>query len=154
LLTTSIADTSGTIHGASVWLNKGDIINWLGELVATDGSGMTHAAYGIYDSNFDLVAQTPDSPGAFETAKANSWVTLSLTSPYTVPASGLYYLVDLLAGSTMPKIGIVANNTILAGANVLPGGVARAVKDNGSFSDLPATLVNTGSQLTRCVLAG
>ena len=154
LVTTSVTDTSGTIHGASVWLNKGDIVNWLSELVVTQGSGMTHAGYAIYDSNFNLVAQTADSPSAFQTATADSWVTLPLTSSYTVPSSGLYYLVDLLAGSTMPKIGIVANNAILAGANVLPGGVARGVKDNANLSAFPATLANTGSQLTRCMLAG
>ena len=154
LITTSVADTSGTLHGASVWLNQGDTIDWLAELVTADGSGMTHAGYAIYDSSFDLVAQTPDAPNAFETATADSWVKLSLSSTYHAPASGLYYLVDLLAGSTMPKIGIIANNGILAGANTLPGGVPRSIKDNASFSTFPSTLTNTGSQLTRCILAG
>ena len=103
LISTSITDSSGSIHGAAVWLNQGDTINWLAELVVTDGSGMTHGAFAIYDDDLDLVAQTTDSPSAFQTAPADSWVKLSLTDPYTAPKSDLYYVVDLLAGSTIPK---------------------------------------------------
>jgi Collagen triple helix repeat (20 copies) len=154
LITSGSADTSGTIHGSSVYLTKGDSIDWLAELVTADGADMSHGAYAIYDSNFDLVAQTADNGNAFATAKADSWVELPLTDTYTVPSSGLYYFVDLLAGSTMPKIGMVGNNSLLAGANVLPDGVARGIKDNATFSSFPSTLTNTGSQLTRCIIAG
>jgi hypothetical protein len=155
LITTSIADSSGSIHGAAVWLNQGDTINWLAELLVTDGSAMTHGAFAIYDDDFRLVAQTSDSPEAFQTAATDSWVKLSLTDPYTAPKSDLYYFVDLLAGSTIPKIGIVASNSsVLPGANLLPAGRPRGVGGGTGFSAFPATLVNKGSGLTRCILAG
>jgi hypothetical protein len=155
LISTSIADSSGSIHGAAVWLNQGDIINWLAELVVADGSGMTHGAFAIYDSNLNLVAETNDSPSAFQTAPADSWVQLSLTDPYTAPTGGLYYFVDLLAGSTIPKIGIVASNTsVLSGANLLPTGNPRGIGGGTGFSAFPSSLVNKGSGLTRCILAG
>jgi hypothetical protein len=81
-------------------------------------------------------------------------VTLSLTSPYTPPASGLYYLVDLLAGTTPPTIGVVESNSAMPGANVLPTGIARGVRGGDGFSAFPATLTNTNPGETRCILAG
>jgi hypothetical protein len=154
LISTTRVNTSGTIHGGSVWLEQGDTINWLAELVTGDGSGMTHGGYAIYDANLNLVAQTADTPGAFQTAPADTWVQLPLTSPYSVPASGLYYLVDLFAGSTMPTVGVVAYNAALPGRNVLPGGIARAVRGGSGLSAFPSTLTNTGTDETRCILAG
>src|SRR5207248_8775051 len=72
LMSTSIVDSSGSIHGAAVWLNQGDTINWLAELVVADGAGMTHGAFAIYDDDLELQAQTDDSPAAFQTATARS----------------------------------------------------------------------------------
>ena len=62
LISTSIADSSGSIHGGSVWLSRGSRIVWLAELVASGGSGITHGAYAIYDSHLHLVARTADHP--------------------------------------------------------------------------------------------
>jgi Collagen triple helix repeat (20 copies) len=155
LVSSSITDSSGSMHGAAVWLNKGDTIDWLAELVVADGAGMTHGGFAIYDEDLQLVAQTDDSPSAFQTASADSWVKLSLTSPYSAPASGLYYFVDLLAGSTIPKIGIVTSNaSVLTGANLLPSGKPRGVGSGTGFSSFPSTLTNKGSGLTRCIVAG
>ena len=155
LVSTSVTDSSGSIHGAAVWLNKGDTIGWLAELVAADGSGMTHGAFAIYNADLNLVAKTSDTPSEFQTAAADSWVKLPLTSSYTAPTSGLYYFVDLLAGSTIPKIGIVASNaSILTGANALPSGVPREIGGGTGFSAFPSTLTNKGSGLTRCIVAG
>jgi Collagen triple helix repeat (20 copies) len=155
LMNTSVIDSSGSIHGAAVWLNKGDTINWLAELVVADGSGMTHGAFAIYDGSLSLVAQTDDDPTDFQNAPADSWVKLSLTKPYSAPATGLYYLVDLLAGSTIPKIGIVASSaSILPGANLLPTGVPRGIGGGTGFSSFPSSLTNTGSGLARCIVAG
>jgi hypothetical protein len=151
----SVVDTSGSIHGASVWLDRGDRVSWLAELVVAHGSGMKHGAFAIYDASLHLVARTVDNPSAFQTAKAHSWVKLSLTSRYTVPASGRYYFVDLLAGSTLPRIGIVARSaSVLSGANVLPTGAPRGISAGHGFSAFPSRLVNKGTGLGRCVLAG
>jgi hypothetical protein len=154
LISTTRTPSSGSAHGGSVWLNQGDTINWLAELVTANGSGLTHGAFAIYDSNLDLVAQTADHPNAFATVPADSWVQLSLTSPYTVPASGLYYFVDLLAGTTNPTVGVVAYNSALAGRNILPNGVPRAVRGGAGLSAFPSTLTNTGTDETRCIIAG
>lgn len=155
LVAASVVDSSGSIHGGSVWLHKGDKISWLAELVAAHGSGMTHAAFAIYDANLHLVAQTADKPSAFQTAGTDSWVKLSLTSRYMVPVSGRYYLVDLLAGSNLPRVGVVARSaSVLAGASVLPTGIPRGISAGSALSAFPSTLTDKGSGLSRCILAG
>lgn len=154
LISTTRTPSSGSAHGGSVWLNQGETINWLAELITANGSGLSHGAFAIYDSNLHLVAQTADNPNAFATAPADSWVELSLISPYTVPASGLYYFVDLLAGTTNPTVGVVGYNSALAGRNILPNGVPRAVRGGSGLSAFPSTLTNTGTDETRCIIAG
>jgi len=155
LASESVVDTSGSIHGASAWLDKGDRISWLAELVVAHGTAMKHGAFAIYDASLHLVARTGDNPSAFQAAPAHSWVKLPLTSPYTVPASGRYYFVDLLAGSTLPKIGIVARSaSVLIGANGLPSGVPRGISAGHGFSAFPSRLTNKGTGLARCILAG
>jgi hypothetical protein len=154
LISTTRQDASGAIHGGSVWLNQGDTINWLAELLTVDGAGMTHAGYAIYDSQLNLVAQTADSPSAFQTARADSWVRLSLTSPFTAPTSGIYYFVDLLAGATPPTIGVVESNSAMPGANMLPTGIPRGVRGGDGFSAFPTVITDTNPGETRCILAG
>jgi hypothetical protein len=154
LLSAGVADSSGSIHGGSVWLNQGQKITWLAEFVLTHGGGMTHAAYAIYDERLHLVARTADRPSAFQTTANNQWVKLSLSSPFKVPASGRYYLVDLLAASAPPRVGIVGDWTPLTEASVLPGGVPRSIRGGSGLSDFPATLTNTRTAETRCMLAG
>ena len=154
LVSDSLVDSSGSIHGGSVWLHKSDRITWLAELVVAKGTGMTHGAFAIYDANLHLVARTGDNPAVFQSANADSWVKLALTSPYTVRASGRYYFVDLLAGSKLPSIGVVARNAaVLTGANVLPTGVPRGITSGAGFSTFPATLANKSTGLTRCIVA-
>lgn len=154
LMSTSIVDSSGSIHGAAVWLDQGDKISSLAELVVAHGSQMKHGAFAIYDANLHLVARTVDKPSAFQIAPPHSWVRLSLTTRYTIPVSGRYYFVDLLAGSKLPRIGILARNAaVLTGANVLPTGVPRGISAGHGFSAFPSTLTNKGTGLTRCILA-
>jgi hypothetical protein len=155
LISTSVADNSGTIHGGAVWLQQGDTIHWLSEFVTAPGSGMTAGGYAIYNSNLHLVAQTPDSPNAFQSAPADSWLKLSLTSPYTVPSSGLYYLVDLVAGTQTPSIGIVQQTGAdLNARNVLPSQVPLEVRDVPATSAFPSTFTTTATDETRCMTAG
>lgn len=155
LISTSVADNSGTIHGGAVWLEKGKTVHWLSEFVAADGSGMTAGGYAIYDSNMKLVAQTTDSPNAFQSAPADSWVKLSLTTAYTVPASGLYYLVDLVAGTQTPSIGVVqTTGADLNNRNVLPSHVPLEVRAVPGSPAFPSTLTNTATDETRVIIAG
>ncbi len=154
LISTVRRDSSGTIHGGSVWFNRGNTIHWLAEFMTAGGSGMTHGAFAIYDSRLHLVARTADIPKAFEGAPTPRWVKLSLTRPYRVPASGRYYLVDFLAGPKTPTLGVVVYANTLAGRSALPSGIARAVRQGPGLTAFPSILKNSGTDETRCVLAG
>lgn len=150
-ITANSIDSTGSMHGGEVSLTKGQVIKSLSELVITAGAGMTHGMFAIYDGNLNLVAQTADNPAAFQVT--NQWATIALTAPYTVPASGRYYLVDLLAGATMPGIG---NDASLAGSsarNVLPNGVPRNINVAGPNSAPPTKATNNGTGITRSIIA-
>jgi hypothetical protein len=158
LMSTTRTDSSGTLHGGSVWLNQGDQINWLAELITANGSALTHGGFAIYDSNWQLVAHTADDPAPFATATAPAWVKVPLTSTFTAPASGIYFFADLLAGTTTPTVGVVSYNSAswASARNVLPNGVRRGVRslsdsNTGSF---PQTFGNTSTDETRCIVAG
>jgi hypothetical protein len=145
-------DANGSIHGASVLLSQGQVISSLAELVASAGVAMTHGMFAIYDKDLNLVAQTADTPAAFQVT--NQWTELPLTTPYTVPASGRYYFVDLLAATTtMPSIGNIGSLASTSARNILPGGVARGINGGSGMSAFPATLTNGGSGISRCILA-
>lgn len=145
-------DINGSIHGSSVLLQAGDVIHSLAEVVSSAGAGMTHGEFAIYDKNLNLVAQTADTPSAFQVS--DQWAELSLTSPYTVPTTGLYYFADLLdSTTTMPTMGIIGKETDTDTRNVLPGGVARNINGGTGLAAFPANLTNTGTSDSRCIVA-
>jgi hypothetical protein len=145
-------DASGSIHGASVMLTQGQVVTSLAELVTSAGTSMTHGMYAIYDANLNLVAQTADTPAAFQVS--SQWVELSLTAPYTVPSTGRYYFADLLASSgTMPSIGNLGFDATTSARNSLPGGAARGLNDGPGLTAFPAILTNSGTGVSRCLIA-
>jgi Collagen triple helix repeat (20 copies) len=151
LILESGTDASGSIHAASVLLTKGQVITSLAEVVDSAGVGMTHGMYGIYDKDFNLVAQTADTPAAF--AVTNQWVELPLTSPYTVPADGVYYFADLLAAATMPGIGNLGFYLNTSARSILPGGVPRGFYGGAPFTAFPATVTPAITGISRCIVA-
>jgi len=153
LILESGTDTSGSIHGAAVLLSKGQVVTSLAEIVDSAGVGMTHGMYAIYDKDFNLVAQTADTPAAF--AVTNQWVELPLTSAYTVPADGVYYFADLLAAATtMPGIGNLGFYLNTSARSFLPGGVPRTFFGAGApFTAFPATVTPATTAVSRCFVA-
>jgi hypothetical protein len=98
---------SGNPVATAVYLEAGTVISQLAVPIisGSTGSGLTHFQMGIYNSTLALVASTADSPGSI----ISRWTTVSLTSPYTIPAAGLYYLAYAIAGAGLPTT--VAGNT-------------------------------------------
>jgi hypothetical protein len=134
-----------------VWLAAGDVVHSLAEVVTSAGSGMSHGMYAIYDEDLNLVAQTADTPAAFQVT--NQWVELPLTSPYTVPTSGRYYFVDLLAATTMPSIGNLGSLAASSSRNLLPSGIARGVNGGSGLTSFPSTLTLGTTGVSRCIVA-
>lgn len=116
----SIAAAAGTqanTHLGAVYLEIGQVITYLSVPITVAGSGLTMGALGIYDQNLNLVATTPNSPAAFQTT---GWVEVALTAPWTVPATGFYYLGSGWLGTTLPTVLNVTQNSTVT--NPMPGG--------------------------------
>jgi hypothetical protein len=67
---------------------------------ATTAAGTpTHWMFGLYDISRNLLATSTDQLTA--AWAANTLKTLAMTTPYTVPASGLYYIGMFMAATTI-----------------------------------------------------
>lgn len=94
---------SGRLSLQAIWLQAGTVITSITFYSATTAAGTpTNQRFALYDSNRNLLAQTNDDT---TTAwAANTGKTLNLTSQYTVPSTGLYYLGIMVAATTVPTI--------------------------------------------------
>lgn len=143
-------DASGSVHGAAVYLRAGQVVNRISELVAVAGVAVTHGRYGLFDSNFNLLAQTADSPATFQAA---GWAELALTAPYIVPQSGFYYVADLLAAATtMPSIGNLGSLAATNARSKLPNNQWRYFNMAGPLAAFPTPLAPAISGVARCFL--
>jgi hypothetical protein len=132
--------TSGVVHGVAVYLPAGKVLTKISCFIQTAGVGLTNGQLGIYDSNFSLVAVTPDTPAAFQ---ATGWIELSFTQTFVVPSSGAYHLADTYAGTTMPFYK-AAGQTIGPNHALLPSGVLSYWQQAGQ-NTLPSTATPTAS---------
>ena len=78
---------------------------------------------------------------------------LSLTRRYKVRATGRYYLVDLLTGSTPPTM-VLSLSTPDWSAGTSCQTASPAESGAAAPARFPSTLKNTGTDETRCILGG
>lgn len=135
------AATQANTHLGAVYLAKNQMITSLAVPVTVAGSGLTLGILAIYDANFNLVAQTSNSPAVFE---STGWKTLALTSQYQVPTSGLYYLASGWLGTTLPTVLNIQHVSFLSQG--FPGGKPRGVHAPvPSGGALPNPATSTGN---------
>lgn len=146
LIVQAAQDSSGSVHGSGVWLPGGKTISRIADFVTVAGAGMAHGILGLFDSAFNLLAQSADTPAAWQTT---GWVELPLVTPYTTPAAGIYYVADLLAGTTMPTTGNGGSFSPANARSQLPGGVWRFFNMAGPLTAFPAQLTPAISGLVR-----
>jgi hypothetical protein len=84
------AITGGTAYVMAIPLFKGDVITSIGIALAVTASGPTHWWYALLDSSRVVLAVTADQTSTAQTSGFND---VNLTAPYTILASGLFYLV-------------------------------------------------------------
>lgn len=91
---------SGTLFMQAIYLKAGQLISNITLASATTAAGTpTNYAFGLYDANRNLLANTANQT---TTAwAANTVKTLALTSPYRVPTSGLYYIGYYMTATTV-----------------------------------------------------
>lgn len=132
--------TSGRMCVVAIHLQAGDVVNSITFMNTTAGSGLTHVWYALYDANHNLISATADDTSTAWVA--NTAKTLALSSSYTVPTTGLYYLGIVVVGSTLPNmlctVGLAAalglNPIISATANTGLTTPATAPATLGAFT--------------------
>lgn len=157
--TGSAVTVGGTLYLAQINLSAGTVISNIWFRIATAASGITTAQNfaGIYNSAGALVATTADLASTIGTNTGP--IQGALTSAYTVPTSGRYYVgVFFNAGTTLPVLGVYANQqTVTTGAQNLGslttfGNTAAtfpfAVNTTGNTTALPASLTLSSNSAT------
>jgi hypothetical protein len=96
--------TTGQVFMQAIWLNAGDVVSAIRIWSATTAaSGPTHYNAGLYDASGNRLATGTDKTST--AWAANTLTSFSMQAPYTVPASGLYYVAfGMTASSTVPTI--------------------------------------------------
>lgn len=128
LFTNTTAIVSGTIYGSLVGLKAGDLVTNVHLCFSSGFTGFSGvgAVAGIYTSAGVKVAETSDQQALLAAA---GFKTFPLTSAYSVPSSGAYYLAFLAitsgAGSVyrITTSAIAANQNVAVGSGVIPHGV-------------------------------
>ena len=95
--------STGRLSLEAIALRQGDVLSSISFWSATTAAGTpTNQIFGIYNANLNLVANTSnDTTTAWA---ANTRKTLNLTSQYTVPSTGLYYLGIMVTATTVPTL--------------------------------------------------
>ena len=128
-------NTSGEIQYTRVWLIAGTILSSMETYISSGGNGSRDVRYGLYSQADPLseagvpvtrVAQTAASP---TTGGSGTFFNLPLTAPYTVGATGYYWLATIQDSSA---ISFVTTASMQAG--FLP-----VRRENGATTVLPVT---------------
>lgn len=139
--------STGRLSVQAIWLDAGMVINWISFFSATTAAGTpTNQLFGLYDLSLNLLATTSnDTTTAWA---ANTLKTLKLTSSYTVPTSGLYYLGIMVTATTVPTLKGPAALVATHLHGTVP--ILCATSSTGLTTALPnpaAALTNSGVQI-------
>ena len=134
---------SGRQSFCAIYLSAGMVISTITVCSGTTAAGTPTAQwFSLYDANRNKLAVTAD-----DTTTAwgsNSYKTLTLSSPYTVPTSGIYYIGVMVAASTVPTMaGFLASTLVIN----LPPILCGADTTNTGLTT-PATAPATAATLT------
>jgi hypothetical protein len=94
------AGTTGQVRLQAIWLTAGTIVSNIAFCSATTLAGVpTHYVFGLYDITGALLATTADQTST--AWAANTLKTLPVTAAYTIPTTGLYYLMFSMVATTV-----------------------------------------------------
>lgn len=127
---------SGALNLVAVYLHAGDVVSTITFLSSSTAAVTpTNQWFALYDAARTKLAVTnDDTTTAWGSATLK---TLTLTSPYTVTTSGLYYLGVCVVAATVPSLGGQTASGIVTGiAPVMSGRSSTGLTDPASA---PAT---------------
>ncbi len=97
------AGTTGQVRLQAVWLPAGAVVSNISFCSATTAAGTpTHYVFGLYDIAGNLLATTADQTST--AWAATTLKTLAVTAPYTIPTTGLYYLMFSMVATTVATL--------------------------------------------------
>lgn len=102
--TISTALTSGTLHVTQIYLRAGLLVSNISYFSASTAAGTpTNQFFALYDGGqLNLLARSAnDTTTAWA---ANTIKTLAMSTPYTVQATGLYYVGVMVTATTPPTL--------------------------------------------------
>jgi hypothetical protein len=144
LSSTGTAPTPGTIYGGEIGLFAGDVVTTLRTMMgnaAAAGTPPTLMRLGLADSTGTIVAVTADVKADAAWTTVNTIAGFALTTPYTVPADGGYYIVLLQVGTWGTTNPLIARSAALGASAYsakIPGFMARVASFGTGKTDLPA----------------
>lgn len=157
--TGNAAVTGGTLYIAKIPLAAGTVVTNMWFRIATAASGITTSQNfgGLYSSAGALLASTADLSTVIGTNTGA--IQAALTSPFTIPTSGNYYIGFFFnAATTEPVLGTFVNlNTVTTGAQTYGsattfGNTAAkfpfAVNTTGNTTALPTSLTMSSNSAT------
>lgn len=133
--------TLGTTIISAVALLAGDVVTTIAvNVVSPSVPAPTHAYTAIYNSSFSRVALSNDTPAC---GTSVGWNATTLSSPYTVPSDGYYYVGACwdVTGSAPTQAAVQGSGTI--GGLVLPTGTYRTASTAAAITSFPATWTGT-----------
>lgn len=139
----STALTVGTDFGTLCQFRRGDVVKGITVGVATNGTGTTLVKLGICDTAGTLLATTADNSANFNAGTAGRLQDTDLTTPWTCPYDGAFYLVVVAVTGTGPTL-IRAANLAAAVSTARSGKSLLAVQSAGGKTDL-ASFTPVGS---------
>lgn len=115
IASSTVAMTSGTLRGHFLWLPAGLPLTAINVRAGNTGStGLTHSYAALYDAAGNLVIQSNDDTSEWVT---NTDRAFTLTTPYTIPTSGLWgvALVEIAATAVANLLGVATINNAAGG---------------------------------------
>jgi hypothetical protein len=101
---------SGQLQFSAILLIAGEVVTSITVLSGSVAAVTpTNQWFGLYDASGNMLRQTSDDTTTAWAALTQK--TLSLTSTYTVPTTGLYYVGIMVAAATVPGLLCINGNT-------------------------------------------
>lgn len=119
-LATVSALTSGTLRLTSVSLRAGQLVSSIRFTAVGAAVAPSNQWFMLLSSSRVALGVTADDGAAAWGANASK--TLALTSPVTVPSTGLYYLGLMVAAATPPTLVGVSSTSVATGIAPILGG--------------------------------